>query len=283
MKKLFVLALVLCLSLSAQTVEEVQSFLEATNATWQAKEYNQKAEFELGLLPGINFPERSFTEERDEILSLPASYFVPTTPVKNQASCGSCYSFATCGAYESWYKAKTGATVDLSEQDFMMKAKQIDGNGNGGCNGWWLDTSMNLLKNYGVTSETNCPYKGYEANCATTGNQYKISAWGSTNESTDVAVIKNAIYKYGALLCGFAVYSDFSYYGSGVYRYSYGYLRGYHAVLLVGYDDAKQAFKVKNSWGTGWGENGYFWIGYDQMTNVVKFATCFGGAFYITK
>jgi len=283
MKKLFVLALVLCLSLSAQSLEELQTIIDANGGSWQAKDYNQRAEFELGLLPGINFPERTFTEERDEILSLPSSYFAPTTPVKNQASCGSCYSFAACGTYESWYKIKTGATVDLSEQDFMMKAKQIDGNGNGGCNGWWLDTAMNLLKNYGVTSEANCPYKGYEAACATTGNQYKISAWGSTNSSTDVAVLKNAVYKYGALLCGFAVYSDFSYYGSGVYKYSSGYLRGYHAVLLVGYDDAKQAFKVKNSWGTGWGENGYFWIGYDQMTNVVKFATCFGGAFYITK
>jgi hypothetical protein len=279
--KFIVLALVLCLSLTAQTFEEVQGVLQEIDATWQARDYNNVRGFEatLGLLPGMQSPVRAIPEVYiDE--EIRGAYEAPHTSVKNQASCGSCYAFAACATYESWKKFKTGATLDLSEQDFMMKAKAIDGNGNGGCSGWWLDTSMNLLKNKGVTKEANCPYKGYESACPTTGTEYKISAWKNT---TDLNTIKYALQNYGALLCGFAVYSDFSYYGSGVYKYSSGYLRGYHAVLLVGFDDAKQAFKVKNSWGTGWGENGYFWIGYDQMNNCVKFGTCFGGCFYVTQ
>jgi len=279
--KFIVLALVLCLSLTAQTFEEVQGVLQEIDATWQARDYNNVRGFEatLGLLPGMQSPVCAIPEVYiDE--EIRGAYEAPHTSVKNQASCGSCYAFAACATYESWKKFKTGATLDLSEQDFMMKAKAIDGNGNGGCSGWWLDTSMNLLKNKGVTKEANCPYKGYESACPTTGTEYKISAWKNT---TDLNTIKYALQNYGALLCGFAVYSDFSYYGSGVYKYSSGYLRGYHAVLLVGFDDAKQAFKVKNSWGTGWGENGYFWIGYDQMNNCVKFGTCFGGCFYVTQ
>ncbi|HON45470.1 MAG TPA: C1 family peptidase, partial [Planctomycetota bacterium] len=237
--KFIVLALVLCLSLTAQTFEEVQGVLQEIDATWQARDYNNVRGFEatLGLLPGMQSPVRAIPEVYiDE--EIRGAYEAPHTSVKNQASCGSCYAFAACATYESWKKFKTGATLDLSEQDFMMKAKAIDGNGNGGCSGWWLDTSMNLLKNKGVTKEANCPYKGYESACPTTGTEYKISAWKNT---TDLNTIKYALQNYGALLCGFAVYSDFSYYGSGVYKYSSGYLRGYHAVLLVGFDDAKQA------------------------------------------
>lgn len=286
MKKLFLLSLVLCVAVCAQDLRSLQTLLEETNATWTAGETmftNMdpiECEKYFGVLPGI-FDISALPEENmEEALPLRGSFTAKHTSIKNQGSCGSCYAFAACATYESFKLIKTGATYDLSEQDFMMKAKAIDGNGNGGCSGWWLDTSMNLLKNKGVTKEANCPYKGYESACPTTGTEYKISAWKNT---TDLNTIKYALQNYGALLCGFAVYSDFSYYGSGVYKYSSGYLRGYHAVLLVGFDDAKQAFKVKNSWGTGWGENGYFWIGYDQMNNCVKFGTCFGGCFYVTQ
>ncbi len=41
---------------------------------------------------------------------------------------------------------------------------------------------------------------------------------------------------------------------------------GGHAMLIVGYDDSKQAFRVKNSWGTGWADNGYVWFSYDWFT-----------------
>src|SRR5438067_1441439 len=42
---------------------------------------------------------------------------------------------------------------------------------------------------------------------------------------------------------------------------------GGHAVLAVGYDDAKKRFLVRNSWGTGWGMNGYFTMPYDYLAN----------------
>ena len=44
---------------------------------------------------------------------------------------------------------------------------------------------------------------------------------------------------------------------------------GGHAVLCVGYDDSKQAFKVRNSWGSGWGLKGYFWIPYAYLTSKI--------------
>jgi C1A family cysteine protease len=286
MKKLmFVgLCLVLCLSVvQADELQELQKILNATRGSWVADHTSvshlSAAEQQqmLGLLPGVYNLAILPKESKDNTEVRSTRYVVPHTPIRNQGSCGSCYSFGASASYESYMKIK-GQTLDISEQDFMMKAKAIGPYG--GCSGLYLDTSMNLLKNKGVADESACPYKAYEAACPSSAvAKHKISSWACT---TDLNTIKNALQKYGAVYCGFAVYTDFSYYSGGVYRYTSGSLRGYHAVCIVGYDDSKQAFYVKNSWGTGWGERGYFWIGYDQMKNSVKFGTCFGGSYYIT-
>ena len=46
---------------------------------------------------------------------------------------------------------------------------------------------------------------------------------------------------------------------------------GGHVVLVVGYDDARQAFRIKNSWGPSWGENGYAWVSYDYVTGATVY------------
>jgi hypothetical protein len=68
------------------------------------------------------------------------------------------------------------------------------------------------------------------------------------------------------------VYDDFYYYRSGVYSITWGYDEGSHAIEIVGWDDNLQAFHVKNSWGTGWGEHGYFWISYYELFGYTYFA-----------
>jgi C1A family cysteine protease len=227
-----------------------------------------------GLLPGVYDPASVPGEaEITEPMAF-RGYETPHTSIKDQGSCGSCYAFGACATYEGFRKKKTGETTDLSEQYFMMKAKAIGPYG--GCQGWYLDTSMNLLKNYGVPAESCCPYKAYETACPSTcTGTYKITSFAGTSTQSG---IKNGL-NYGPVYVGFAVYTDFSSYTSGYYAYTSGSLRGYHAVAVVGYDDI--GFKVKNSWGTGWGESGYFRILYSQMTNSVQFGTCFGGSFYI--
>jgi len=261
-------------------LQALQDVLRATNASWTAGETSvsrlsaMDQESLLGLLPGI-YDLSTFPAET--IISTPVergSWEAPHTGIKNQGQCGSCYSFGACATYEGWKKAE-GKETDLSEQYFMMKAKAIGPSG--GCSGWYLDTSMNLLKNYGVCEETCCPYKASESACPSSCQiVHKISSWAST---TDKTTIQNALKK-GLVYVGFAVYADFMSYSSGYYEFKSGSLKGYHAVAIVGYDDT--GWKVKNSWGTGWGESGYFRIKYSQMTNSVQFGTCFGGSFYIT-
>jgi C1A family cysteine protease len=283
------IAILLCVCLAfatminADELSELQKILQETRGTWEAGEttVSQMSDFDqenlLGLLPGIydieGLPEETITTEMVDR----GAHKAPHTPIQNQGSCGSCYAFGAIACYESFCLVKGKGRYDLSEQDFMMTAKSIGPYG--GCKGWYLDSSMKLLQNNGVAPESACPYKAVESACNAKAEYFS----GGFSVTTDVNTIKSALQNYGAVYVGFAVYSDFSYYKGGVYRYTSGYKRGYHAVAIVGYDDAQQAWYVKNSWGTGWGDNGYFWIGYDQMNNSVEFGKCFGGSYYITR
>jgi len=100
---------------------------------------------------------------------------------------------------------------------------------------------------------------------------YKAGATGGV--STDVTSLKEACQQYGPLATTMIVYDDFDYYTGGVYSYAYGAAEGGHAVLIVGWDDPSQSFYVKNSWGTGWGEAGYFQIAYTEVGGATQFGS----------
>jgi hypothetical protein len=87
---------------------------------------------------------------------------------------------------------------------------------------------------------------------------------------------KDAIANLGPLVGGMAVFEDFYSYKSGVYQKTSGSkLLGYHCICVVGYDDNKQAWKIKNSWGTSWGEGGFAWIKYGQTDVLIDSSWAF--------
>jgi hypothetical protein len=65
-------------------------------------------------------------------------------------------------------------------------------------------------------------------------------------------------------MTGMKVFSDFFSYRAGIYKYSWGDFEGNHAITVVGYNDSDRFWICKNSWGTGWGEQGWFRIRYDE-------------------
>ncbi len=163
--------------------------------------------------------------------------------------------------------------IDLNLSEQVM----VSCGGSGDCGGGYISTASNYIKSTGLPLDTCYPYTATNGTCATAcanwqGSSYKITGWGWVTTATpNLDAIKNALVTYGPLVTTFAVYSDFFSYAGGVYKYVSGTYQGGHAVLIVGYNDTEQSFTVKNSWGTGWGEGGYFRIAYSELNSVVGF------------
>ncbi|MFF4363251.1 C1 family peptidase [Streptomyces sp. NPDC001604] len=191
-----------------------------------------------------------------------------TTPVKNQGSCGSCVAFGTVGMMEHVTRFSYGAPylpVDLSEaQAFYYYGRQA---GRTCSTGWFPEPLADQARDNGITIEEYFPYTAGDQDASKLNADWpnrlvKIRSWQSVTNNP--AAMKENIARYGSITACFLVYQDFFSYSSGVYRHRTGDLAGGHCVTLVGYDDAQQCWIGKNSWGPGWGEQGFFRIGYGE-------------------
>ena len=188
------------------------------------------------------------------------------SPVKSQGSCGSCWAFATTAGTESQLMIATGGMpIDLAEQILVSCSNA------GSCSGGVTVNASNFIRDVGLPLESCFKYTATNNVCSNAclnwqDNTYKIKGWHRASTTyIKVDDIRNALFTYGPLIVTMSVYSDFYSYRSGVYSYATGSYVGDHAVLVVGYDDAQRAFVVKNSWGSGWGEAGYFMISYGEV------------------
>jgi len=183
------------------------------------------------------------------------------TPVRNQSSCGSCWAFAAMGAYESSYLIRNNISIDASEQDIINCA------GAGSCSGGWYDPVFDFMLTNGVATEVTEPYQAIDAFCdATNAKPYRAINWGfvtAKHEIPSVSEIKDALCQYGPLSVAVNATAAFQAYTGGVFNENAtGSIN--HAVTIVGWDDDKNAWLIKNSWGSWWGDNGYMWIDYNS-------------------
>lgn len=192
------------------------------------------------------------------------------TPIKDQGNCGSCWAFSAVGAFESLAMLVAGIpSPDYSEQ-FVVSYNLV----NKGCDGGYMDLVAKFLERVGTISEACLPYRADDRKIPLPCTEWRdelagIESWSWVTQSVDD--LKAAIYE-NPISAAFNVYEDFYYYTGGVYEHVSGrYLEGGHAIIIVGWDDGEGCFIVKNSWGTGWGESGYFRIAYSQVLNEVEF------------
>jgi len=193
------------------------------------------------------------------------------TSVKNQGACGGCWAFSSIAVFESLIRQSSGKIVNLSEQHLINCVP--DNN----CNGGFPIQALKFMKNSGVVIESSYPYQAADGVCDIRKpsdyyltKYYSAQIRGKVLEER-VKTIKYVLTKYGMVIVGFDLYSDFYYhYSKGVYYYDgYSAKVGAHSVTILGWqdDDSYETggyWICKNSWGREWGENGYFRIGYDQ-------------------
>jgi C1A family cysteine protease len=250
------------------TLEQMRAEIAAEGAEYTVG-YNPAVERSINELcnfrPDLPLPQMYRSEaagnvEMFNVEALPASFIGTYTSVKDQGSCGSCWAFAAIGLHEAMILKKDGISVNLSEQ-YMLSCNPWAW----GCGGGFWPNDMLVAP--GAALETCMPYVATEIPCNTScATPYKIVSWGfvtADNVVPPTADIKQAIYTYGAVQAGVYVNTKFQWYTSGTFS---GCQKNpkwtNHAILLVGWDDAKGAWRLKNSWGTGWGEQGMMWIVY---------------------
>jgi C1A family cysteine protease len=191
-----------------------------------------------------------------------------TTPVKDQQNCGSCVSFSTCATIESRIKLAcqdAAMTPDLSEAHLFFC-----GCPNCCVPGWNFVPALEFARLTGVATDADFLYQPQNQPCPSGLQPYvKIKAY---TELLATDTRKSVLAAKGPVVAGLAIYSDFYNYTGGVYRQTSNTLEGYHAVSCVGYDDGQQCWIVKNSWGPGFGEAGYFRIGYGECGIDTDFA-----------
>jgi hypothetical protein len=209
------------------------------------------------------------------------------SPVKDQAACGSCWDFASVGLVEAQHLRETDAReiIDLSEQEVLTCS------GGGDCNGGFCRTALSYIQSSGVGEEQclqywsanclwkdihnqwhcqdywpncTCPGGGCNGVCSCTANARggrgcvtpSSGTWKIRNVNGRVAAYTVEVYDHGTpeenfkrgLLC----------YGPVLVQSS----RMDHDFILVGWDDTNSSWIFKNSWGTGFEDNGYGKIPY---------------------
>lgn len=262
--------------------QDLQDKLKSSKARWTAKQTPQskfslaQKKALLGVIPNQTF--LNMVKQQGEAIQAPSAAPLPSTvdwrqrngknnvtPVKDQLNCGSCVSFGTVGLMESMALIECNfATLDLSEADLHFCSSH-----GANCNGWYPSDALESAKTRGVCSEACFPY----ASAFTAGTPHCSTSPDRNNHlvkitSSDWFILdsskKRHLAEKGPLTACFDVYDDFYSYGSGIYHHVSGDYQGGHCILVIGYSNADKCWICKNSWGTGWGDGGYFRIAYGE-------------------
>mmetsp|Transcript_8107 Transcript_8107/g.26084 ORF Transcript_8107/g.26084 Transcript_8107/m.26084 type:complete len:454 (-) Transcript_8107:466-1827(-) len=237
---------------------------EWSDMTWA--EFSTTVMSELFLNRNSKNARRIHLKDTEHALAIPSEVdWVAqgaVTKVKNQARCGSCWAFSTIGAVEGGLAISTGKLVSLSEEELV----QCDTNGDHGCSGGLMDNAFEwIAEGNPLCTEDEYPYT---SGAGITGMCQKNVCSGTVvlTAHKDVPIddedaLMAAVAQNPVSVAIEADQSAFQLYKSGVLDSDMCGKKLDHGVLVVGYgtdaDTGLDFWKVKNSWGSTWGEEGY--------------------------
>ncbi len=237
---------------------------------------------DLRFVPGVvqltDVPVAPGRPAADAILRVDHSAEMP--PVGNQGGQGSCVAFAH-GYYQKTHTEFVEHGWSVTDPNHQMSPAFLYNQVNGGADrGTGGSVVMQLMCEQGCASMADCPYhdndpvtwpseSAYDRGLGFRADQ---SCWIPAADTAGLNNVRQHIANGYTCVLGIQVWSNFDNIRSFRNTYCsserYGTMRGWHAVTAVGYDDTLStsdgpgAFRMVNSWGTGWGDNGYFWMSY---------------------
>lgn len=201
-------------------------------------------------------------------------------PVGNQGALSSCAAWTAGYALATWNANKVRASglgsAAVQASPAFLYALTIAKQGSNCDSGTQGDTGLNLLISEGCSSLATVPYDSnncIDSPSADGADAFKIGSFGRLENPKDRETLKRHLAAGRPVEVGVQTANNFSAYEGGQYVAGGGDSSGQHsghAMVMVGYDDVRGAYKIMNSWGTSWGEAGFvFWeyADYEQATD----------------
>jgi len=187
-------------------------------------------------------------------------------PIRNQLSCGSCWAFSASEVLSDRVSiASKKPTPVLSVEDMVSCDR-----GDNGCGGGQLPNAWEYLQSTGIVTDSCFPYSAGNGKVPACVSKCFGREQFVKTKAVSIFAIKGAlnmqkeIVAHGPIQVAFMVYKSLMSYRSGIYsKHSYEFIpEGGHAVKIVGYgtQHGVQYWTIANSWGTTWGEQGFFRI-----------------------
>ena len=186
------------------------------------------------------------------------------TDVKDQGGCGGCWSFSAAETAESAVAIASGKLLVFSEQELLACTQNPDQcGGTGGCGGATQELAFQAYVNNSITLESDYPYKAATTTC----DPSKIKPVANISSYVIIpfnnsSATMNALVNVGPIAISGAA-EPWQLYSSGVFSSTCGSDVD-HAIQLVGYGHDQKSnldyYLVRNSWSSGWGEDGYIRI-----------------------
>jgi hypothetical protein len=299
MKKSFVLFVTLVILIACNKEKTDSPLLTSNNLHTLGALPETQETINAHMIPNAEFEKMSGKLKSGLPSSVDLSASVP--PVKNQGAQGSCVAWAV-GYYAKTFQEGLEEKWDITKIGNQYSPAWVYNQLNGGVDGGIsINNALNLIVTKGCDTWLHFPYN---ENNWTKIPDVNSSAWAWHYEASqyyslpnDINTIKTVLAQGNVVIFRTYVYPDFDNLNpqNPVYDNLTGAKRGQggHALCMVGYDDARGAFKFVNSWGSDWGTwkddkdpakgKGYGWISYSLIPNVSGILSGFQGFVLVDK